>query len=390
MKYELMDMSNEHAVIKVIGIGGGGGNAVNHMVGSLVEGVEFICANTDAQALSKLNINTIVQLGVELTKGLGAGTNPAVGRMAADENKERIREVLEGADMAFLTAGMGGGTGTGAIPVIAEIARSMGILTVAVVTKPFSFEGKKKLLTAEQGIAELEKFVDSLIIIPNQKLLPVLGNDVSLVNAFKAANDVLLDAVQGITELILHPGMINVDFADVRTVMSGMGAAIMGTGSAKGEFRAREAAEKAIACPLLEDINLQGARGILVNISAADMGIAEFDEVGNIVHAFASEDAIIKIGMSINPELGDEIKVTVVATGMGLPPMEVKHAPKQQTTGFVNQSVAGEVSYEGLDKPTVIRQNKSENREKRFGAQPKKNMDLDYLDIPAFLRRQAD
>jgi len=382
-------MSNEHAVIKVIGVGGGGGNAVSHMVGSLVEGVEFICANTDAQALRKLNIDTIIQLGVELTKGLGAGTNPEVGRMAADENKERIREVLQGADMVFLTAGMGGGTGTGAIPVIAEIARSMGILTVAVVTKPFSFEGKKKLATAELGIAELERFVDSLIIIPNQKLLPVLGNDVSLVNAFKAANDVLLDAVQGITELIVHPGMINVDFADVRTVMSGMGAAIMGTGAAKGEYRAREAAEKAIACPLLEDINLQGARGILVNISAADMGIAEFDEVGNIVHEFASEDAVIKIGMSINPELGDEIKVTVVATGMGLPSKVVKLAPKA-TAGYVNQNVAGEVSYEGLDKPTVMRQNKTEGRETRFGAQPKKDIDLDYLDIPAFLRRQAD
>ncbi|WP_340123137.1 cell division protein FtsZ [Methylobacter svalbardensis] len=389
MKYELMDMSNEHAVIKVIGVGGGGGNAVNHMVGSLVEGVEFICANTDAQALRKLNIDTIIQLGVELTKGLGAGTNPEVGRMAADENKDRIKEVLEGADMVFLTAGMGGGTGTGALPVIAEIAKSMGILTVAVVTKPFAFEGKKKLATAEQGIAELEKFVDSLIIIPNQKLLPVLGNDVSLVNAFKAANDVLLDAVRGITELIVHPGMINVDFADVRTVMSGMGAAIMGTATAEGEYRAREAAEKAIACPLLEDINLQGARGILVNISAADMGIAEFDEVGNIVHEFASEDAVIKIGMSINPDLGDEIKVTVVATGMGLPSRAVKLAPKA-SVGYVNQNAAGEVSYEGLDTPTVMRQNKSESRETRFGAQPKKDMDLDYLDIPAFLRRQAD
>ncbi|MDO9168533.1 MAG: cell division protein FtsZ [Methylobacter sp.] len=389
MKYELMDMSNEHAVIKVIGVGGGGGNAVNHMVGSLVEGVEFICANTDAQALRKLNIDTIIQLGVELTKGLGAGTNPEVGRMAADENKDRIKEVLEGADMVFLTAGMGGGTGTGALPVIAEIAKSMGILTVAVVTKPFAFEGKKKLATAEQGIAELEKFVDSLIIIPNQKLLPVLGNDVSLVNAFKAANDVLLDAVRGITELIVHPGMINVDFADVRTVMSGMGAAIMGTATAEGEYRAREAAEKAIACPLLEDINLQGARGILVNISAADMGIAEFDEVGNIVHEFASEDAVIKIGMSINPDLGDEIKVTVVATGMGLPSRAVKLAPKA-SVGYANQNAAGEVSYEGLDTPTVMRQNKTESRETRFGAQPKKDMDLDYLDIPAFLRRQAD
>ena len=233
-------------------------------------------------------------------------------------------------------------------------------------------------------------FLNLLIIRLNQKLLPVLGSDVSLVNAFKAANDVLLDAVQGITELIVHPGMINVDFADVRTVMSGMGAAIMGTGSAKGEYRAREAAEQAIACPLLEDINLQGARGILVNISAADMGIAEFDEVGNIVHEFASEDAVIKIGMSINPELDDEIKVTVVATGMGLPSAPIVKLASKVTVGFVNQNAAGEVSYEGLDKPTVMRQNKVEGRESRFGAQPKKDMDLDYLDIPAFLRRQAD
>lgn len=389
MKYELMDLSNENAVIKVIGVGGGGGNAVSHMVTNHIEGVEFICANTDAQALRKLSIGTIVQLGVELTKGLGAGTNPEVGKLAADENKERIKEVLQGADMVFLTAGMGGGTGTGAIPVIAEIAKGMGILTVAVVTKPFLFEGKKKLATAEQGIAELEKYVDSLIIIPNQKLLPVLGDNVSLLNAFKAANDVLLDAVRGITELIVHPGMINVDFADVRTVMSGMGAAIMGSGSATGEYRAREAAEKAIACPLLEDINLQGARGILVNISASDMGIAEFNEVGTIVHEFASEDAVIKIGTAVNPELGDEIKVTVVATGMGLS-RAAKAAPKA-TVGHINQNaITGEANYEGLDKPTVLRQNRTESRETRFGAQPKKDADLDYLDIPAFLRRQAD
>ncbi|MEQ1620655.1 MAG: cell division protein FtsZ [Methylococcales bacterium] len=389
MKYELMDMCTENAVIKVIGVGGGGGNAVSHMVGSNIEGVEFICANTDAQALRKLGIGTIIQLGIELTKGLGAGTNPEVGRQAAAENKDRIREVLEGADMVFLTAGMGGGTGTGAIPVIAEIARSMGILTVAVVTKPFLFEGKKKMAIAEQGIADLEKYVDSLITIPNQKLLPVLGNNVSLLNAFKAANDVLLDAVQGITELIVHPGMINVDFADVRTVMSGMGAAIMGTGAATGEHRAREAAEKAIACPLLEDINLQGARGILVNISASDMGIAEFNEVGNIVHEFASEDAVIKIGTAINPDLGDEIKVTVVATGMGLPSKVIKLGPKASVNN-VNPNAAGEVNYGGFDTPTVMRQNKTESRETRFGAQPKKEVDLDYLDIPAFLRRQAD
>lgn len=388
MKYELVDTYSETAVIKVIGVGGGGGNAVNHMVGSHIEGVEFICANTDAQALRKLTVDTIIQLGVELTKGLGAGTNPEIGKHAAEENKERIKEVLQGADMVFLTAGMGGGTGTGAIPVIAQIAREMGILTVAVVTKPFLFEGKKKQAVAEHGIIELEKYVDSLITIPNQKLLPVLGNNVSLMNAFKAANDVLLDAVQGITELIVHPGMINVDFADVRTVMSGMGAAIMGMGSASGEHRAREAAEKAIACPLLEDINLQGARGILVNISAADMGVAEFNEVGNIVHEFASEDAIIKIGMAVDPTLGDEIKVTVVATGMGAPPLPVKAPVK-----VMPKPTTSNANYEELDKPTFTRHQggKSENRENRFGAQQaKKEIDLDYLDIPAFLRRQAD
>ena len=387
MKYELVDTYSETAVIKVIGVGGGGGNAVNHMVGCHIDGVEFICANTDAQALRKITVDTVIQLGVELTKGLGAGTNPEIGKHAAEENKDRIREVLQGADMVFLTAGMGGGTGTGAIPVIAQIAREMGILTVAVVTKPFQFEGKKKMAVAEQGILELEKYVDSLITIPNQKLLPVLGNNVSLMNAFKAANDVLLDAVQGITELIIHPGMINVDFADVRTVMSGMGAAIMGMGSATGEHRAREAAEKAIACPLLEDINLQGARGILVNICAADMGVAEFNEVGNIVHEFASEDAIIKIGMAIDPTLGDELKVTVVATGMGVPPIAVKAPVKIM---HKSAAVTG-ANYDDLDRPTVIRQGgKHETRETRFGAQNKKEVDLDYLDIPGFLRRQAD
>jgi cell division protein FtsZ len=286
--------------------------------------------------------------------------------------------------MVFLTAGMGGGTGTGAIPVIASIAKEMGILTVAVVTKPFLFEGKKKQVVAERGIVELEKYVDSLITIPNQKLLPVLGNNVSLADAFKAANDVLLDAVQGITELIVHPGMINVDFADVRTVMSGMGAAIMGTGTASGENRAREAAEKAIACPLLEDINLQGARGILVNISAANMSMAEFSEVGNIVHEFASEDAIIKIGTAIDSSSGDEIKVTVVATGMGLPTAQVKATVKSMT-----QANAGSVDYSGFDTPTVSRQNRQENREGRTLSQPTGG-DLGYLDIPAFLRRQAD
>ncbi|WP_341326547.1 cell division protein FtsZ [Methylotuvimicrobium sp. KM2] len=385
MKYELLDVGAENAVIKVIGVGGGGGNAVNHMVEKQIDGVQFICANTDAQALKKLNVDTIIQLGAELTKGLGAGTDPNVGQQAAEENRDRVREVIQGADMVFLTAGMGGGTGTGAIPIIAEIAKDLGILTVAVVTKPFHFEGKKKMAVAEQGIVALEKYVDSLITIPNQKLLPVLGNNISLMSAFSAANNVLLDAVQGITELITHPGMINVDFADVRTVMSGMGAAIMGTGSASGENRAREAAEKAIACPLLEDINLQGARGILVNISAADMMISEFDEVGNIVHEFGAEDAIIKIGTAIDPSLGDEIKVTVVATGMGSQPAAVAAPIK-----LAVKQAAVDNDYTNFEKPTVIRQNRPEPRNTRFGAQPKKDVDMDYLDIPAFLRRQAD
>ncbi len=384
MKYELMDLGMENAVIKVIGVGGGGGNAVNHMVNSHIEGVDFVCANTDAQALHRLDVETVIQLGAELTRGLGAGTNPEVGKEAAEENKDLIREVLEGANMLFLTAGMGGGTGTGAIPVIAEIAKELNILTVAVVTKPFNFEGNQKKLVAEAGVAELEKYVDSLIIIPNQKLLPVLGANVSMKKAFGAANDVLLDAVQGITELITSPGMINVDFADVKTVMSRMGAAIMGTGVASGENRAREAAEKAIACPLLEDINLQGARGILVNISASDMGIAEFDEVGNIVHDFASDEAIIKIGTAIDESLGDEIKVTVVATGMGSSAQRVDSAPIK--IAVANAAVT---DYSGLETPAVTRKN-VDSKETRFGVQPKNNSDMDYLDIPAFLRRQAD
>jgi len=385
VKYELVDMCSENAVIKVIGVGGGGGNAVDYMVESGIEGVEFICANTDAQALRKLSVDTKVQLGVELTKGLGAGTRPEVGKQAAEENRDRIREEIEGADMLFLTAGMGGGTGTGAISVIAEIAKEMGILTVAVVTKPFDFEGKKKKVVAETGIRELERFVDSLIVIPNQKLLPVLGNNLSLNNAFNTANDVLLDAVQGITELITSPGLINVDFADVKTVMGNMGAAIMGTGVASGDNRAREAAEKAIACPLLEDISLQGAKGILVNICAANIDLTEFDEIGNIMHAFASEEADMKIGTAINPELGDAIKVTVVATGMGEPSQAVNSPAK-----LVQKVTNGEVNYDVLDKPTVNRQKKTESRETRFGAQPKNDIDLDYLDVPAFLRRQAD
>jgi len=386
MKYELLDSSGT-AVIKVIGVGGGGGNAVNHMVEDGIDGVQFICANTDAQALREMSVESIVQLGVELTKGLGAGTRPEVGRAAAEENRDRIREVIAGADMVFLTAGMGGGTGTGAIAVFAEVAKELGVLTVAVVSKPFDFEGSKKKGVADAGLRELEKLVDSLIIIPNQKLLPTLGNNKSLVEAFRAANDVLRDAVQGITELITHPGLMNVDFADVKTVMSNMGSAIMGTGVASGENRARLAAEKAIACPLLDDNNLQGARGILVNVTSnGDLGLNEFDEIGSIMHAFASEDADMKIGMAVNPAMGQEIKVTVVATGMG-------EKAKQAATpiSLVKKVAAGEINYDQLDKPTIVRQQKQESaRESRFGAQPRNDVDLDYLDVPAFLRRQAD
>ncbi len=385
MTYELIDdMSSDNAIIKVIGIGGGGGNAVDHMMENHIDGVQFMCANTDAQALRRLKVETKIQLGVELTKGLGAGTKPEIGKQAAEENRAHIKEVLEGADMVFLTAGMGGGTGTGAISVIASVAKELGVLTVAVVTKPFDFEGKKKTSVADAGIRELEKHVDSLITIPNQKLLPVLGNNLSLLNAFKAANNVLLDAVQGITELITNPGLINVDFADVKTVMSNMGPAIMGSGTSSGDNRAREAAEKAIACPLLEDINLQGANGILVNISASDIDLTEFDEIGSIMHAYASEEADMKIGTAINPDMGDEIKVTVVATGMG----DTTHltSPIQ----LVQRAATGDVNYDVLDKPTVIRHNKQETRETRFGAQPKNEQELDYLDVPAFLRRQAD
>ena len=311
--FELMDAHTQNAVIKVIGVGGGGGNAVNHMVGSSIDGVEFICANTDAQALKNSVVKTVLQLGNNHTKGLGAGANPEVGRQAALEDRERIQEILRGSDMVFITAGMGGGTGTGAAPIVAEIAKEMGILTVAVVTKPFPFEGKKRQLIAEQGIEELSHHVDSLITIPNEKLLHVLGKEMSLLNAFKAANDVLLGAVQGISELITRPGLINVDFADVRTVMSEMGDAMMGTGSARGQSRAREAAEAAIHSPLLEDINVQGARGILVNITAGlDMSIGEFEEVGQCIREFASDEANVVVGTVIDPDLADEMRVTVV------------------------------------------------------------------------------
>ena len=385
MKFELVDSYNQNAVIKVIGVGGGGGNAVNHMVNSQIEGVDFICANTDAQALKTLHSRSVIQLGNALTKGLGAGANPDVGRQAALDDRDRILEVLDGADMVFITAGMGGGTGTGAAPVIAEIAREAGILTVAVVTKPFAFEGKKRRDIAEKGIDELSQFVDSLITIPNEKLLPVLGRDVSLMKAFAAANDVLLGAVQGIADLITRPGLINVDFADVRTIMSEMGIAMMGTGIGHGENRAREAAEAAIASPLLEDINLQGARGILVNITGGpDMAIGEFDEVGNVVREFASDDASVVIGTVIDPDLHDEIRVTVVATGLS---GGTRQASEPKLT--LVQKNTGEIDYgEMTRRPAVAR--KHSQLEARPEAKKEREMDLEYLDIPAFLRRQAD
>ena len=317
MEIDMLDNASTGTVIKVVGVGGAGGNAVQHMINKGVSGVEFICANTDAQVLKSSSVKTTLQLGADITKGLGAGANPDIGRQAAMDDRDRIGDVLEGSDMIFITAGMGGGTGTGAAPVFAQIAKEMGILTVAVVTKPFPFEGRKRADIANQGIKDLAQFVDSLITIPNEKLLSVLGRDISLLDAFKAANDVLLGAVQGIAELITCPGLINVDFADVRTVMAEMGMAMMGSGSARGQDRARVAAESAISSPLLEDINLSGAKGILVNVtSGVDLKMGEFEEVGNIVKGFASDNATVVVGTVIDPNMDDEIRVTVVATGI--------------------------------------------------------------------------
>lgn len=382
--FELVDSAPQSAVIKVIGVGGGGGNAVQHMVARQVEGVDFISANTDAQALKNLDAQTILQIGSSITKGLGAGANPEVGRSAALEDRDRICEVLSGADMVFITAGMGGGTGTGAAPVVAEVARDMGILTVAVVTKPFNFE--KRSDVAEDGIRELQQHVDSLITIPNEKLLAVLGERTSMLDAFGAANDVLLGAVQGIADLIIRPGMINVDFADVRTVMSEMGMAMMGTGRSSGENRARDAAEAAIRSPLLEDVDLHGARGILVNVTAGpDLNIGEFTDVGNIVEDFASGGATVVVGTVIDPEMGEELKVTVVATGLGemeLPSIVVDNTIERQLS-------AGEVNYKELDAPAYARNQAAPAMREEAVDEPDTS-DMEYLDIPAFLRRQAD
>lgn len=382
--FEPMELTND-AVIKVIGVGGGGGNAVEHMVRERIEGVEFFAVNTDAQALRKTAVGQTIQIGSGITKGLGAGANPEVGRNAADEDRDALRAALEGADMVFIAAGMGGGTGTGAAPVVAEVAKDLGILTVAVVTKPFNFEGKKRMAFAEQGITELSKHVDSLITIPNDKLLKVLGRGISLLDAFGAANDVLKGAVQGIAELITRPGLMNVDFADVRTVMSEMGYAMMGSGVASGEDRAEEAAEMAISSPLLEDIDLSGARGVLVNITAGfDLRLDEFETVGNTIRAFASDNATVVIGTSLDPDMNDELRVTVVATGIG---MDKRPEITLVTNKQVQQPVMDRYQQHGM--APLTREQKSVAKVVNDNA-PQTAKEPDYLDIPAFLRKQAD
>ncbi|WP_404401459.1 cell division protein FtsZ [Idiomarina seosinensis] len=395
--FELMDNYESEAVIKVIGVGGGGGNAVQHMVKESIEGVQFIAANTDAQALRNHTADVTIQLGGDITKGLGAGANPEVGRQSAEEDREALKAQLEGADMVFIAAGMGGGTGTGAAPVVAEVAKELNILTVAVVTKPFPFEGKKRMAVADDGINALAQSVDSLITIPNEKLLKVMGKGTSLLDAFSAANNVLLGAVQGIAELITRPGLINVDFADVRAVMKEMGTAMMGTGVASGEDRAQEAAEMAINSPLLEDIDLSGARGVLVNVTAGmDMSIDEFETVGNTVKAFASDNATVIVGTVIDTEMSDELRVTVVATGIGAerkPDISLvnnnqpaKREPQHSYRSDMDRSAAAP-RYEESEELQPEGQTEAARKQA-----PKKQQDneLDYLDIPAFLRKQVD
>ncbi|HLV48443.1 MAG TPA: cell division protein FtsZ [Aliidiomarina sp.] len=391
--FEVIEQFETDAVIKVIGVGGGGGNAVQHMVAQSIEGVQFLAANTDAQALRRNDADITIQLGGEITKGLGAGANPEIGRLAAEENREEIARYLEGADMVFIAAGMGGGTGTGAAPVVAEIAKEMGILTVAVVTKPFSFEGKKRMISADEGAAELAKHVDSLITIPNEKLLKVLGRGTTLLDAFGAANNVLLGAVQGIAELITRPGLINVDFADVQAVMREMGTAMMGTGIASGEDRAQEAAEMAINSPLLEDIDLSGARGVLVNVTAGlDMSMEEFDTVGQTIRAFASDNATVIIGAVIDVEMSDEMRVTVVATGIGAerkPDISLVEPRKVEPVGTRTSSPSRGYTGAGATAPRLDEEQQTV-AEEPVATRGKGNPDQDFLDIPAFLRRQAD
>ncbi len=381
--FELMD-SKQEAVIKVIGVGGCGGNAVDHMIECGVEGVEFIGVNTDAQALQRNKTKIQLQLGTNVTRGLGAGANPEVGREAALEDRERIAELIDGADMLFITAGMGGGTGTGAAPVVAEVAKEMGILTVAVVTKPFLFEGKRVRL-ANAGIEALARHVDSLIIIPNEKLMQVLGDDVSMLDAFRAANNVLYGAVAGIAEVINCAGMVNVDFADVRTVMSEMGMAMMGSAVASGADRARLAAQQAVASPLLEDVNLAGARGVLVNVTASsDLKMREYMEVMSAIKGFTAEEATVIAGTVIDESIGDELRVTIVATGLGNPVVRQQMKPVILKTGTDDYTAPVEQGTAD-NEPAVFRSNRREAQLEAL-----KQSGMEYLDIPAFLRKQAD
>lgn len=388
--FQMVDQIDMGARIKVVGVGGGGSNAVAHMLAQRLDGVEFICTNTDAQALSRVSRGSIIHIGKDLTRGLGAGANPEIGRQAAIENADLLRSQLEGADLVFITAGMGGGTGTGAAPIIAELAREVGALSVAVVTRPFKFEGSRRAKIAEEGIAALSAVVDSLIILPNDKLVPVLGRKASLVDAFGQANDVLKGAVQGIADLITAPGMINVDFADVRTVMASMGMAMMGTGIASGDERATLAAQMAVNSPLLEDVSLKGAKGILVNIAAGeDLSLGEFSEVGEIVNAYAADDATVVIGTAIDPTLGDSIKVTVVATGLD----RTKAVEETDTTAVEtpvlvanNAGFSASVDLSKIELPEILRRDRTEallaQRNKDSDA-----LDLNLLDIPTFARR---
>jgi cell division protein FtsZ len=383
--FEILDTVGQQAQIKVIGVGGGGGNAVDHMLEAHIEGVEFISANTDVQTLNRSKANVLLQIGGNLTKGLGAGSSPDVGRQAAMEDRDRIAEALSGADMVFITAGMGGGTGTGAAPIVAQIAREQGALAVAVVTKPFPFEGAKRSRVAEHGIRELSEHVDSLITIPNERVLEVMGKQATLLDAFARANEVLLNAVQGISELITRPGLINVDFADVRTVMSEMGMAMMGSATASGVDRAMDAARNAVSSPLLEDTSIAGARGLLVNVTAGmDMAIGEFEEVGNVVRDFASDDATVVIGTVLDPEMKGDLRVTMVATGIGGETARREEPTKREER--VVEAMPKAVNYEDFDAPTVIRHHR-ESREIPAAGDDKS---MEYLDIPAFLRKQAD
>jgi len=382
--WTMAEMQTESAKIKVIGVGGGGGNAVAHMVQQHIEGIEYISANTDAQALIKSNAPSQLQIGANITKGLGAGADPELGRQAALEDREQIQEAISDANMLFITTGMGGGTGTGAAPVIAQIARDMNILTVAVVTRPFSFEGKKRTAVAMEGIQELEDNVDSLIVIPNDQLTAVMGKQAALRDAFAAANEVLLTAVAGISELITRPGEINLDFADVRAIMTEKGTAMMGTGVGTGDNRAAEAAEAAIHSPLLDDINLTGAEGILVNVTSnGDLSIGEFMEIGEMVQGLAGDEAVVKVGTAVDDELDGQLRVTLVATGLS----RIKNVTgESRKPRVVIDNARREEATESAEQP------RAEAQQAYAGSAHRGNtaINLDTIDIPSFLRHQAD